>query len=217
MNAMTKTMSGLILAGALATGGSTAFADHNPPPVPRLTSIRIYHEHLGGHHLVGTAPISLNTAGTGSEDHMTFEIRGYDQWGRPMSSCSLHPVLIFPAGGQFGWMESLGNNHFRFWAGSVPVESVAVFVQVTENQALNCRINLTILNRCEAEAVHPHDSGFVPAGNPPVRVFAPAPVYPVAPSYPRWTIRSSRSGCRSDGFSFGFDSAGNFRFGLGRR
>lgn len=215
---MMKMAAGTMLAGTMALGGTNAFADHwETCEPPRLASIQLLHEHHGAHHLIGNELISLNTTGTGHNDHLTFEVRGLDQWGRPLPGFEFHPTLSFPAGTALGWIEALGNNHFRFWAGTVEACSVPLWIQALENPAVSARLLVTIVAGWRAQAVEPHDGGYVPA--PPVYVapapvyYAPAPTCAPAPRYPTggvWFGQRSRSG----GFWFGVDSNGSFSFGV---
>ncbi|MBI5366449.1 MAG: hypothetical protein HZA54_05400 [Planctomycetes bacterium] len=223
MRTLTHLTGALALAAALVATPALARADHfrpQPPPPPVLSSISLFHEHDGAHHPIGSELIPLNTAGTGANNHMTFEVRGADQWGRPLSAFEFHPVLVFPGGNQLAWIEALGNNHFRLWAGNCEVWNAPLTIRSLENPALCATLLVTLQHGWRTQSVHPHDSGYVPTYTPPVRVILPTSVAPTcAPPAPTPTrvVYPRQRRHHSPGFFFGLDSDGDFRFGFDLR
>ena len=167
---MLKSLKNLARAGVMlgATLGfaAPALAGHDPV----LTRIRLYYEHgRGVHHPIGNEQIHLTVHGYGN-DHFDFEVKGIDQYGRFLPNCSIQPELVFPGNGVLGTLEFLGDNHFRFHTGSVPVADTHVIVRDHLRPHIQAALHISI---AEPVLVHPRPTVVVPA---PTVVY-PAPVY----------------------------------------
>lgn len=148
---------------------------------PELARLAAYEESSCGRHiLIEGRPIQLFVHDFG-RDHFTFEIKGFDEYGRLMPDYAFAPVVRMPAGG-FGKIESTGGYHFRFHAGRQPVENLPIKIEDRHRPWVSTKIFVSILPPPQPEPVVYYPPQQIVVQPAPIYVPAPQPVIYVQPA-----------------------------------